>query len=129
MGGWLLAKTTRSASDPSSLMRLRLQPVELTSILRGFSQEPLTERDDLWQPGHRLGADDPVRVGNGHRDIERTHKPAADQIPCGKRRAREGDPLAVDRGIDRHACLVEDRAACRVHAVDAGKVEPLAPAL
>src|SRR5262245_2072695 len=124
----LLPNAANSASEPSSLLRFRFQFVELPGILHRFSEKPLAERHDFRQPGRGLRADDPVPIGNGHRGIERTYKPAADQIPCGKRGACERDALTVDCSVDRHACLVENRAARRVDTIDTGKVEPLAPA-
>ena len=94
-----------------------------------FRQQPFAEGDNLRQFRDCLRTDDPIRVRRRHGGIKWAHETAADQVPCGKRGARERDALSIDRRIDRHACVIENRTARRVHALNAGKVEPLAPTL
>jgi hypothetical protein len=120
---------TRSASEPSSLPRLRFQFVELPGVLGSLGKEPITEGYDFRQLGDCLRADDPIRIRCRHRNLEWAHESAADQVPCRKCRPRERDALAVHCRIDRHAGMVDNGAAGGVHAGNAGKVEPLAPAL
>jgi hypothetical protein len=121
--------TSTQSSARSSRRLPRFQSLELPRILGGFRQEPIAECHDFRQLGDGFRADDPVREGHRHCDVERTHEAAADQIPGRERGAGEGDTLAIDRCIDRHAGLIENGAAYGVDASDAGKVEPLAPAL
>src|SRR5262249_56438889 len=70
-----------------------------------------------------------VRKGPGLGDTDGPPRAPADQTPRRRRRWGQRDALAVDRRIDRHAGLVENGAARGVDASNAGKVEPLAPAL
>src|SRR6478672_802836 len=116
-----------STSGAGGVAWLRYQPVELTAVLGGFGLKPLAEGDDLRQFRDGLRADDPIRVGHRHGDVEWTDKPPADQIPCRQCGASERYALPINRGIDRHACLIENGAARWVDGGDAGKVEPLPP--
>ena len=108
---------------------LRSQCVELSRIRGGFRQKPIAERHDFRELGDRFRADDPVREGHRHCDLERPHESAANQVPGRERRTSERHALAVDRRIDRHAGLIENGAAGGVDVANVGKVEPLAPPL
>jgi len=118
-----------SPGRPCGQPRLRFQSLDLAGIFGGLGQKPIAERHDLRQFRDRFRTHDPIGVRRRHGGTEWAHETAAYQVPCGKRGAGERDALPIDRCIDRHACLIENRAAGRVDADCTGKIEPLAPTL
>ncbi len=101
--------------------------LEFRRVLGRLTEEPFPEGRDLGLVGEAARADDPVGIGNGQGEIERTHQAALPEIPGDQRCPCQRDALAVDGCVDRHAGLVEHRAARGRASADPGHLQPPLP--
>src|SRR5215467_9891118 len=84
-------------------LRLSSKCLEPATVLRGLSQQPSAEGGNFGKPGCRLGAHDPVILGQSQREIKWPDQAPVDQVPSSKCSAGKGDTLAIDGCIYHHA--------------------------
>ena len=83
----------------------------------------------LWFRRSRLGTDDPIGIGQFQTKLERPRKATIDEVPGSEWRSCECNSLAIDGGIDQHACAIERRTTGHFEIGNAGSIKPLRPGL
>src|SRR4051812_33958438 len=113
----------------SEVLGLWNERLEATYVISSLGQQPVPECRDFGEHRPRLGADDPVGLGQSQSNGERSYETTVDEVPRRKRGAGECDALAVDSGIYDHAGAVQDRSVREFGINHAGGLEPFRPVL
>jgi hypothetical protein len=105
-----------------------IEALQHSRVRRGFGEQPLADRYDLWELCGRFGANDPIGERRWQPELERSNEAAPDQVPRYEGRACHGDALTFDRSINGHAGLIHhDGPFRRIDAFDAERIKPPCP--
>src|SRR5829696_10553995 len=76
-------------------------------VIACLGQQPITEQGDLGEHGRRLGAYDPITLGQRQSGREWPHEAPVDEIPSRECGSGERNALTVNSSIDDHAGTIQ----------------------
>src|SRR5262249_41307005 len=110
-------------------LRLSGECLEPACVFSRLSQEPSAEGGDFGKPGCRLGAHDPVILGQSQHEVKWSDQAPIDEVPSGKCSAGKGYPLAISGSVYHHARTIQHWTMCGLGSRHTGGLKPFRPIL